>query len=151
MNYFSSEFNDFFKGLAPNNHKEWFHDNKKIYERAVKKPFDLFLTDLIRNIREKYDPSLDVEVKNVKFRINRDIRFSKDKSPYKMHVSAAISKAGRKDTQLPGLYLQIGVGEIWLGGGIYKPDKQNLSKIRQYISQNLDEFDQILQDKKFQE
>ena len=56
MTYFTPAFNDFFKGLAANNHKDWFHEHKKQYEQVVKKPFDHFLKDLIENIRQKYDP-----------------------------------------------------------------------------------------------
>lgn len=150
MQYFTEGFNDFFKGLAPNNHKDWFHENKKTYEKEVKKAFAKFLTDLIQNIREKYDPKLDLEVKNAVFRINRDIRFSKDKTPYKLQVSAIVSHGGRKNMQIPGMYLQFGVGEIWLGGGMYRPEKENLQLIREYMAQHPKEVKQLREDKKFQ-
>lgn len=150
MQYFTEEFNNFFKGLAANNHKDWFHENKKIYEKEVKKAFATFLTDLIKNIRDKYDPSLELEVKNAVFRINRDIRFSKDKTPYKLHVSAVISSEGRKNMQIPGLYIQFGVGEIWLGGGTYKPNKENLLLLRKHIARNPKEVKALSANKNFQ-
>lgn len=149
MQYFTEGFNNFFKGLAPNNHKDWFHENKKTYEKEVKKAFATFLTDLIQTIREKYDPELDLEVKNAVFRINRDIRFSKDKTPYKLHVSALISRNGRKDIQTPGMYLQFGVGELWLGGGMHRPEKENLQLIREHIARNPEKVKQLKSDKRF--
>ena len=149
MQYFTEGFNNFFKGLAPNNHKDWFHENKKAYEKDVKKAFAKFLGDLIQNIREKYDPELDLEVKNAVFRINRDIRFSKDKTPYKLQVSAVVSRGGRKDMQYPGMYIQFGVGEIWLGGGMYRPEKQNLQLIREHMARNPEQVKKLKADKKF--
>ena len=150
MPYFTQKFNDFFKGLAANNHKDWFHENKKTYDKEVKKAFANFLTDLIKTIREKHDPELDLEVKNAVFRINRDIRFSKDKTPYKMHVSAIVSNGGRKNMQIPGLYLQLGVGELWIGGGMYAPDKENLQLIREHIAANTEAVKKLLANKTFQ-
>lgn len=144
MIYFTEAFNDFFKGLAPNNNKDWFHANKKQYERAVKKPFDKFLEDLIANIKQQYLPTLDIAPKDAKFRINRDIRFAKDKTPYKMHVSAVIAPQGKKDREATGLYLQLGVGEIWLGGGSYAIGKDNLLAIRQYLATHPNELQQVI-------
>jgi uncharacterized protein (TIGR02453 family) len=149
MQYFTEGFNNFFKGLAPNNHKDWFHENKKTYEREVKKAFAKFLGDLIQNIREKYDPELDLEVKNAVFRINRDIRFSKDKTPYKLQVSAIVSRGGRKNMQYPGMYIQFGVGEIWLGGGMYRPEKENLQLIREHIVRNPEQVKKLKANKAF--
>lgn len=151
MQYFTEDFNDFFKGLAANNHRDWFHENKKLYEKSVKKAFATFLKDLIQNIQQQYDPELDIEVKNTVFRINRDIRFSKDKTPYKMHVSAVISNGGRKDMQMPGLYLQFGVGELWIGGGMYRPSKENLQLIREYMAANPAKVKALCNDPKFQQ
>lgn len=150
MQYFTEGFNNFFKGLAANNHKDWFHEHKKTYEKEVKQAFARFLTDLIQNIRTQYDSTLDLEVKNAVFRINRDIRFSKDKTPYKLHRSAVISQTGRKNMQIPGLYIQFGVGEVWLGGGMYKPDKENLLLIREHIAKNPKQVQELLADPAFQ-
>lgn len=149
MQYFNEEFNDFFKGLAPNNNKEWFHANKKMYERAVKQPFDKFLLDLIANVKQAYAPTLDLAPKQAKFRINRDIRFSKDKTPYKMFVSAVITPQGRKSREAVGLYLQLGVGELSFGGGSYAPSKEALDIIRNKIATHPQEFEQLLQQKAF--
>jgi len=150
MAYFTEAYNDFFKGLAANNHKEWFHENKKTYESAVKKPFNNFLIDLIACIKEEFRPNLTLAPKHAKFRINRDLRFNKNRPPYKLHMGAVISDKGRKDMQIPGLYVQLGVGEIWIGGGSYKPSRDNLLLIRRHISKHLEEVEQLLADKTFQ-
>lgn len=149
MAYFSNAFNDFFKGLAQNNNKEWFHANKKTYLNEVKNPFYAFLHDLIEHIQRHYDPDLFLEVKNAVFRINRDIRFSKDKSLYKLQVGAVVARGGRKSAQIPGLYLQFGVGEIWIGGGLYAPDKETLEQVRWHIAHHPEAFSALLQQPEF--
>ena len=90
MKYFSSDYLEFFKELAPNNNKDWFDKNRKRYIDSVKEPFKKFVTDLIQEI-SKVDDEVQIEAKDAIFRINRDIRFSKDKTPYKLNNSAIIS------------------------------------------------------------
>ena len=148
MQYFSNKFPKFFKDLSANNNREWFHENKKLYESEVKKPFYRFMEDVISEVG-KVEGELNLEVKNAVFRINRDVRFSNDKSPYKLHVGGIISAGGRKDMQIPGLYIQLSAAEHFIGGGSYMPDKTNLSKIRQAIVANPKAYRKILQAKKF--
>ena len=93
--YFNHQFVDFFKELSKNNNTQWFNENKKSYETHVKLPFIKFIDDLIIEM-SKLDETIAIEAKDAITRINRDIRFSKDKSPYKMHVSAIISAKGKK-------------------------------------------------------
>ena len=147
MAYFTKEFNKFFKELTKNNYKEWFHANKKRYEEHVKKPFYAFVADLIEAYKNEEDISL--EVKNAVFRINRDIRFSKDKSPYKNHVGAVISKTGRKDMLYPGIYVNLEAGNLMIAGGCYQLDKVNLQKIREHIVRHPDKANKILKGKAF--
>lgn len=148
MAYFTKEFIDFFKELAQNNHRDWFHANKKRYENHVKKPFYAFIQDVIDEMK-KDDPEMNIQVKNTVFRINRDIRFSKDKSPYKNHMGAAVSRGGRKEMEYPGIYIHLEPGNFGLAGGCYKPEKENLSKMRHYIVNNAEEVKAALEDKKF--
>jgi uncharacterized protein (TIGR02453 family) len=145
MAYFTQAFNQFFKNLAKNNSKEWFHTHKKTYLKEVKNPFYNFLEDLIARIQQQYDPDLFLEVKNAVFRINRDIRFSKDKTLYKLQVGAVIARGGRKNSQIPGLYVQFGVGEIWIGGGLYSPDKNSLHQVRRHITDHPERFNHLLE------
>ena len=149
MAYFQKGFVDFFKGLAANNHRDWFNDNRKLYEKEVKKPFYHFLGDLITEISKSEPRVKDLQIKNAVFRINRDIRFSKDKTPYNLYVSAVVSPEGRKNMQYPGLYLHFNIDESHLGGGAYMPDKDNLQKIREYIIAHPQKVKNALKEKRF--
>ena len=138
----------FFKELAANNHKEWFGANRKRYEKEVKEPFKKFIGAVIEEIH-KTEPELLIEPKDCIFRINRDIRFSKDKTPYKTNVSAVISPGGRKDMSTPGLYMELGPERFAIYGGLYMPDTKLLKQVRTYIANNLVNFKQAYQDKVF--
>ena len=93
---------DFLKELSKNNNREWFHANKKRYEADLKKPFEAFIGQLIESFN-RIDPSIEIQPKEAIFRIYRDTRFSKDKTPYKTHVGAIISKYGRKGKEYPDI------------------------------------------------
>lgn len=149
MSYFSPKFIDFFKGLAANNHKDYFDENRKLYTNEVKKPFQQLILDVQKDLGE-YDSKINnMELKNSMFRINRDIRFSKDKTPYNLHVSAVVSPYGRKDMQYPGLYMHLSIDECHFGGGMYMPTKENLHKIREAIIQDRKGFEKAMNDKSF--
>ena len=148
MSYFTDDFVSFFKDLAANNHKDWFHANKKRYEQSVKKPFEAFLRDLIAEI-QKHDPSVQVEPKHCMGRINRDIRFSKDKTPYNTHYTAFVSRVGKKDKSIPGIYLRFTPEDIGVLGGSYGLDKDHLYNVRQAISNQLQTFQKLIKAKDF--
>ena len=147
MTYFTSDFIEFFKDLATNNHRDWFHENKKRYEKSVKNPFTNFLKDLIIEI-QKYDKELNIEPKDSILRINRDIRFSKDKSPYNLHYTAFISRGGKKDKSIPGLFLRFSPEEIGIMAGSYGGSKEQLLGIRNTIQSDLKQFKLIYSNKK---
>ena len=149
MSYFTKDFIKFFKGLNKNNEREWFHANKKDYEAHVKVPFKAFV-QLIIDKMQKIDPTVVITPKDAIFRINRDIRFSKDKTPYKTNVSAAISAGGRKDHSKPGIYFEMGHDKFGIFSGVYMPDKNQLQSIREAIASQPKEFAKILKAKKFQ-
>lgn len=132
MSYFSPDFLTFFEELAGDNSKDWFDENRARYHRVIKDPWYVFVKDLIKAV-QKDDPYLDLEVKNAVFRINRDIRFAKDKTPYKLHVAAAICRGGRKAMHYPGIYVHLGQDGVHLGSGCYQPDKENLRAIRKAL------------------
>jgi len=149
MKYFSESFNHFFKDLAANNNRDWYHANKSRFENDVKKPFEAFITDLIAAIA-KHEPQMKhLQAKDTIFRIFRDTRFSQDKTPYKLYTSAALSPAGRKDMEMPGTYLQFGVGEIWIGGGSYMPYKEQIEKLRTAMIQSPELIETLQTDKAF--
>ena len=148
MQYFDPAYLKFFRDLSKNNHKEWFHANKKTYESAVKEPFKLFITDLLAELEKDWGPT-EYQAKDYIMRINRDIRFSKDKSPYKTYMGAMMSKHGRKEMSKPGLFLQVNHLGVELYGGCYQLAKENLYNVRKAICDDLAGFDKLINAKAF--
>ncbi len=137
----------FLKQLSKNNNKPWFDENRKKYELA-KADFIQLISGVIDSI-SKFDGSVkELESKKCIFRINRDVRFSKDKSPYKTNLGASISAGGKK-ISIAGYYFHCEPGKSFLAGGFYMPDPEQLSKIRQEIDYNFDEWKKIIQNKTF--
>lgn len=148
--YFSPDFLKFFKELAANNDREWFLAQKKRYEAVVKEPFEYFVTDFIKMAATIDPPCKVCSPKQSIFRIYRDIRFSKDKTPYKIYASAAISPdGGKKDMITPGYYLELGPEHVRVYSGIYAPDTATILKVRKFLKKNVDTASKLLKDKKF--
>ncbi|UTW61411.1 DUF2461 domain-containing protein [bacterium SCSIO 12741] len=145
---FSPDYLQFFKELAANNHKGWFDENRKRYEKEVKKPFQQFIQALIDRVKED-DKEVEIEPKDAIFRINRDIRFSKDKTPYKLNMSGIVSPGGRKNKEAPGLYVEAGPEHFRIYGGVYMLDKNNLEDLRFHIAAQGRKFEQLINDKTF--
>lgn len=146
----SSRTLDFLSTLKVNNNREWFNDNKNIYEE-VKEEFQYFIKDLILII-SSFDESIShLVAKKCIFRIYRDVRFSKNKLPYKTHISAHISPALSKSKDNPGAgyYIHIEPGASMLAGGAYQPQAEWLKNIREEIDYNRSEFKKIIENKEF--
>jgi len=148
MAYFTQDFIDFFKEMATNNKKEWFDANRKRYEKSVKQPFAEFVQEMIDRIRAD-DPRVDISTRDAIFRINRDVRFSKDKTPYKTHMAAIVSTRGKKDKGFPGNYFQLGADELRVYGGAHMVEKDVLYGLRKQIADNLEGFSSVLSAKEF--
>ena len=147
--FFTNEYVSFFKELAANNHKEWFDQNRKRYESSVKEPFKKFVQHVITEFT-KLDKSFeDLEAKDCIFRINRDVRFSADKTPYKLYASAVISPGGKKSKSLSGVYVELTPEHVRVYSGVYEPNKEEIYDIRSHISANLDEFNSFIQSPAF--
>lgn len=137
----------FLKQLAKNNNKEWFDENRKTYE-VCKAEFETIIKSVIDK-SAVFDKGLaGLEAKKCMFRINRDVRFSKDKSPYKLNMGASINPGGKKDMGA-GYYMHIEPGKCFLAGGCYMPQPDVLAKIRQEIDYNTADFKKILNAKDF--
>ena len=137
----------FLKGLRKNNNKSWFDAHRKKYEEA-RADFENFIQSVIDN-HSKNDPDLkNLAAKKCLFRINRDIRFAKDKSPYKTNFGASMDKGGKK-SGLAGYYFHLEPGRSFLGGGLWMPQPDALKKVRQEIDYCFDEFKKIISSKKF--
>ena len=144
---FSKSYSIFFKELSKNNRKEWFHANKKRYENEVKAPFMQLLETLIPKLRE-WDERILPDPKKAVFRINRDIRFSKDKSPYNTIMKAGFSPDGKKSI-FPGYYLGIDSENVHVGGGLFMIRPPELKKVRKHIAENPDGLIKITTNKSF--
>jgi uncharacterized protein (TIGR02453 family) len=148
MAYFDERFMGFFEGLAIDNSKAYFDENRKVYEQAVREPFKELVADMIVRIQE-HEPELDIEPKDAIFRINRDIRFSKDKTPYKTHVGAHISRGGRTNHQYPGFYFHLSNDNVKVAGGVWSPDKEGVYKVRSRIAEDPEGFAGAIDDSTF--
>jgi uncharacterized protein (TIGR02453 family) len=134
----------FLADLKANNNKLWFDDNRKAYE-AARTDFIQLVTKLIEGLGS-LDPAIaetPLQAKSCIFRINRDVRFSSDKSPYKTNFGAWFNKGGKK-LESAGYYLNLQPGNNFVAGGLYMPDPTVLATIRQEIDYNLDEFEDLL-------
>ncbi|SDM29957.1 TIGR02453 family protein [Pedobacter antarcticus] len=134
---------DFLKGLKKNNSKEWFDKNRDDY-REVYENFEGFTQDLIDSI-SKFDPSIassHLLAKDCIPRLNRDLRFSKDKSPYKTYLYAVISSGGRKSGNAV-YYVMLDPDKCCFGAGSFQPDPDKLKKLRQEIDYNFEEWIKI--------
>lgn len=138
---------DFLIKLKKNNNKEWFDKNRPQYE-LIKIEFKNFINELIASIA-KFDPSVKhLEAKDCIFRINRDVRFSANKAPYKTNIAAFISPEGKKSISA-GYYIHIQPGNCFLASGMWMPPAPQLSAVRQEIDYNAEEFRKIILSKEF--
>ena len=148
MPYFKKDSLDFLKELEKNNNRDWFNENKQRYIDSVKEPFEQFIGDLIDAMQPYFD-SLTITPKEAIFRIYRDVRFGKDKSPYKTKITAIVSPGGRKDKTIPGIYVEISANEMSIYSGLYMPDAKQLKNVRSHITHNLKEFSSLINNAKF--
>lgn len=137
----------FLKKIAKNNNTEWMREHKDEYV-AAKNEFEFFIQELITRIGA-WDSRLPyLEPKNCIFRLNRDIRFSDNKKPYKENFGAFMGYAGKKGN-LPGYYIHLSPKEIFVAGGVWMPEAPELMKIRRFISQEGERLEEILSNKAF--
>lgn len=136
----------FLRQLRDHNHRDWFSANRSLYE-AAKADWEIFVARLIAEISQ-FDDLTGLTARDCVFRINRDVRFAKDKSPYKVNFAAAIGRGGRHSQYLD-YYLHLEPGNSFLGGGVYAPTGVELVKIRQEIHYNLPEIKKIIDEPAF--
>ena len=135
---------DFLKKLKTNNNRDWFEKNKTAY-LAAKESFETLVESMVPAIH-KFDKQIskDLKAKDCTFRIYKDVRFSKDKSPYKTNMGAVFNPGGKKSA-VAGYYLHIEPGNSFFGGGVYMPEADKLNAIRQEIDYHQKEFLKLMQ------
>jgi uncharacterized protein (TIGR02453 family) len=139
---FPPEALQFFRGLARNNRREWFLPRKPLFEEKVKEPMRQ-LVDALNVALHDFAPEYETDPDKAIFRIYRDIRFSKDKKPYKENIAATFRRRGAPQHQ-GGYYFAISHKGVAVGGGLYLPEPALLLAIRQRIADRLEEFRRIL-------
>ena len=146
---FPKEGLSFLARLKKNNNRQWFQKRKEEYEENVRFPMQCLIATLAGPMSE-LAPELSFDPKRSIFRIYRDVRFSKNKAPYKTNVAASFELKGKKNpTETPGFYLGIEPGEIFVGGGLYMPAGPQLKSIRSSLVGHPEEFLDIVEDRRF--
>jgi len=137
----------FMEQIAKNNNKPWFEKHKDEY-LAVKDDYEAFVTEVLDGLGNIDPVFKEMQAKNCIMRIYRDVRFSKDKSPYKTNLGAGFGMGGGKNSG-SGYYLHVQPGKSFAGGGMWQPEAPALKAIRQEIDYNFKEFSAIVNDKAF--
>jgi len=140
--YFTPHTMRFLRKLAKNNNREWFADNKDMYEEVVRNPALQFIADMSIGLTQLSPHFLAVpkKVGGSLMRIHRDVRFGKDKRPYKTNIGIQFRHELGKDVHAPGFYVHIEPGECFVGAGIWRPDSEALGKIRDRICERGDQW-----------
>jgi uncharacterized protein (TIGR02453 family) len=146
---FTSEAQSFLRELKANNNRDWFAENKSRYESAIMEPALAFVAAVERPLK-RVSPHFTAIAKRSGgsiMRVYRDIRFSKDKSPYKPYVGIHFRHELGKDAHAPGFYFHIDTDEVFLGGGIWQPEQPLLAQIRFLIDDEPGRWTRILKSK----
>ena len=138
----------FLRSLKRNNNREWFQRHKSIYETQVKKPMESLIEAMATDFA-RFAPEMVASPKVSAYRIYRDTRFSKDKSPYKTHIAAVFPRSGLGKHEGAGYYLHIAPAELLIGGGLYMPLPEDLNAVRSHIAARPAAFARIVEGREF--
>jgi uncharacterized protein (TIGR02453 family) len=139
----------FLRRLKRNNKREWFQKHKEEYEELVRFPMECLIASLRPRMAD-LAADFDFQPRKSIFRIYRDTRFSNDKTPYKTNIAASFEPRGlRNPTGVPGLYVGIGLDEVFVGGGLYMPSGEQLKSIRALIADKPNDIHGIVRDPQF--
>jgi uncharacterized protein (TIGR02453 family) len=149
--YFTNKTMSFLRKLDKNNNRDWFQEHKDVYEETVRNPALDFIDDMAGDLA-KLSPHFRAQPKKVGgslMRIYRDVRFSKDKRPYKTNIGIQFRHELGKDVHAPGFYVHIEPGDCFVGVGIWRPDAPSLGKIRDVISETPSKWKKAIGNKTF--
>jgi uncharacterized protein (TIGR02453 family) len=132
MAYFTKDFITFFETLAENNNTAWLSENRKVYDTAVRKPFEEFVEELIIRLTLEI-PSMSAELSDTLFRLKKEERVGLKEKPFRESMSACISKQGRFDRTVPHLYIECDADGILLTIGVQSFDNQSLENFRAFL------------------
>lgn len=132
---FPADFFRFFRELKQNNNRDWFKANKPRYQAAVVEPMSAFILAMAPHL-ERISPCYLADPRQSMFRIHRDTRFARDKTPYKTHAACHFRHTAGRDAHAPGFYAHFATDELMFGGGIWLPPADRLARIREAIADN---------------
>jgi uncharacterized protein (TIGR02453 family) len=144
---FPAEGMQFFRALKRNNRREWFQRHKESYDNLVKAPM-LDLVTALTGEMMRFAPDYVADGGKAIYRIYRDTRFSKDKTPYKTHIAAVFPRRGLEKHACAGLYFSVSPFEFEVAGGVYMPGPEQLLAIRHHLAEHHQEFRQIVGSRK---
>jgi uncharacterized protein (TIGR02453 family) len=145
--YFSNDALKFLRGLKRNNDRVWFEARRGVFEKELKEPM-LKLIGEVNEAMAKFAPMHVRPPQKIMMRIYRDIRFAKDKRPYKTHVSAWWVRDGLQKTSGAGFYFHVSPEETVIAAGVYMPEREQLLAIRRYLAEHHEEFERLMKGKK---
>ena len=136
---FPAEAITFLKGLEKHNTRDWFQPRKQIFESKLKEPMHAFVEEINAELL-KFAPEHITEPKKAVYRIYRDTRFSKNKTPYKTHLGALFPRLGFDKNSGAGYYFHVSAKEVGIACGVYSPGPDELRKLRHFIAENHESF-----------
>src|SRR5215469_16170043 len=147
---FPRDFFAFFRELKKHNERPWFEDNKQRFKDSVQAPMSEFIAAMAPELKKvsKHFVADPRPNGGSMFRIYRDVRFSKDKRPYKEHAACHFRHSLGKDVHAPGFYMHFAPGEVFFGGGLWMPPPESLSKVREAIAAKT-AWRKVLEDRNF--
>ncbi|MCB0992075.1 MAG: DUF2461 domain-containing protein [Acidimicrobiales bacterium] len=135
MAFFTDQSAAWLKGLSANNNKAWFDAHRKEYEQHFKKPYQALAAALVEQVAE-LEPEYQIPAKYATYRINRDVRFAKDKTPYKTELGITVGRSARHDWAWPAYTCRIGLAGVWVAGGMYQPSTELRDHLRRYVGEH---------------
>lgn len=148
MNPFTQDSLKFWRGLAKNNNKAWFDEHRAEYQTHLKDPYTELVNLLVDVVRDR-EPEFVIDPKKAAYRINRDLRFSKDKSPYKTELGITIGREQKHEPNYPSYTARVGVNGIAIAGGLYMPDPPVRDAVRRFVAENSTELRDLLAEPAF--
>lgn len=139
MSFFTKESVTFWNGLAKNNSKAWFDEHRKDYTKHLKEPYNALAEALVEQVKE-VEPEYSIEPKKATYRINRDIRFSNDKTPYKTELGITVGRNEKHDAWYPAYTCRISTKGVWVAGGLYAPETELRDHVRRYVGEHAKEL-----------
>lgn len=149
--FFSEDSFAFLSALGEHNNRDWFNEHKDEYEQTIREPALAFIRAMQPELA-RFAPhfvAVDKKVGGSLMRVYRDVRFGKNKAPYKTNIGIQFRHEVGKDVHAPGFYLHIEAHEVFVGAGIWHPDRETLKKIRTYIDAHPTRWQDALDDKPF--